>query len=276
MQVEGRHRPTRAGSLVAVEGDHDHRAAVALDEAGGDDADHAGMPSLASDDVPAGLAALGGASLDGRDGRAHDVGLDRLALAVPLLETTRERLGLGTVAGEQEVERLARMPEAARGIDPRPEAEPEVGGAQARTIDAGHLHQRRQAGTLATREAAQTGPDEGAVLVTQLDDVGDRRERDEVEAALQLYRRLARPQPARPQRLRELEHDARPAQLAEGVRVLVRASRAHQRRLGQHGPRPVVIADHDREPPCVCVGNRRRRGEAAVDAQDESCALVGQ
>ena len=262
VQVERRDRATRARSLIAVERDHDHRAAVALDEPGRDDADHARVPPLAGDDVAASLAALGRTSLDRGDGRAQDVGLDRLALAVPLLETPRERLGLCAVAREQEVERLARMAEPAGGVDPRAEAEPEVGGAQARTIDAGHLHQRRQPGSLAACEATQAGAHERAVLVAQLDHVGDRREGDEIEAALQLDGRLGRAEPARPQRLRELEHDPRPAQLAERVGVLVRAARAHQGRLGQHGPRPVVVADRRPRVPGRARGRPHRQPRA--------------
>ena len=276
VQVERRDRAPRARPALAVERDDDDGAAVALDEARGDDADHARVPALAGDDEGARLALLGRARLDRGDGGAHDLALDRLALAVPLLEPPRERIGLCAIAGEQQVERLARMAEPPCRVDARAETEAEVGRLQARAIDARDLHQRREARALAAGEPAQPGTHERAVLVAQLDDVGDRREGDEVEHAQELDRRLGRAEPARPERLSELEDHAGAAQLGERVQLLVGPARADERHVRQLGARAVVVADDDGDAARLRVGDRLVGREAAVDAQDQRRTLVGE
>ena len=71
-------------------GDEHDRAVEALDEPRGDDADHALVPVLAREDVAAAAALPLGQRLDERDRLAQDPVLDRLALAVQLLELCRE------------------------------------------------------------------------------------------------------------------------------------------------------------------------------------------
>ena len=77
------------------------------------------------------------------------------------------------------------MAEPAGGVDPRREPEADRAGVDRRRVDARDAHQRPQPRLLRARERAQAGDRERAVLVDERDDVGDRRERDEVEVAAQ-------------------------------------------------------------------------------------------
>ena len=76
-------------SRPSVAGDQDDGPVEALDEARGDDPDHALVPVLARDDVAAPAALRLGPRLDLGDRLAQDPVLDRLALAVQLLELAR-------------------------------------------------------------------------------------------------------------------------------------------------------------------------------------------
>ena len=158
-----------------------------------------------------------GPRLDLGDRLAHDAALDRLPLVVQLLERVREPARVVGVVGEQQLERGARMAEPAGGVDAR--AEPEADGARVDRgrVDARDAHQRLQADLLRARERAQAGDRHAAVLVEQRDDVGDRRQRDEVEMALRDLRVDAE------ERLAELVDDAGAAQLGE--RIVGRARR---------------------------------------------------
>src|SRR3981081_4283944 len=76
------------------------------------------------------------------------------------------------------------MPRPAGGVDARPQPEAARTRIDRRRVDAGYAHQRLQTGLLRTRERAQTADRKRAILVEQRHDVGDRRERDEVEMPL--------------------------------------------------------------------------------------------
>ena len=177
----------------------------ALDEPRRDDADHALVPVRVGEDVAVTAPLRLGPLVDLRDRRAEDPVLDGLPLAVHLLEPLREPPRFVRVVGEQQLERLARMPEPAGGVDPR--REPEADGALVddRGIDVRDAHQRAQPRLLRPRERAQPGARERAVLVDERHDVGDRREADQVGV---LVDRDA-------ERLRELRDDAGAAELRE-------------------------------------------------------------
>ena len=91
-------------------------------------------------------------------------------------------------------------------------------------------HQRLEARLLGLGEAPQPEQRERAVLVDERDDVGDGRERDDVEVALEKRMRRAE------QRLGELPDDARAAETGERVVALQgrddRARRIAPRRAG--------------------------------------------
>ena len=98
------------------------------------------------------------------------------------------------------------MAEPAGGVDPRREPEADGTGVDARRIDGRRAHERLQARLLRAGERAQPRARERAVLVEQRDDVGDRRERDEVEV----------PVDVRAERAEQLVDDAGPTELGNG------------------------------------------------------------
>ena len=219
--------------------------------------------SASASDVPVAALLRLGPLADLRDRRAEDPVLHGLPLAVHLLEPLREPPRLVRVVGEQQLERLARMPEPAGGVDAR--REPEADGALVddRGIDVRDAHQRAQPGLLRPRERAQPGACEGAVLVHERHDVGDRREPDQVGV---LVDRDA-------ERLRELRDDAGAAELLKGI---VGRTRRDDRTVGKRLTRAVVIRDDDLEAVRLRAGDLLDGGDAAVDGQDEPAALVGE
>src|SRR6266542_3376560 len=191
-----------------------------------------------------------GPRLDLLDRRAQDPVLDGLPLAVHVLETKGETLCLRRVVRQQQLERLARMTETPRGVDTRREAEADGAFVDRGGIDACDLHQGAQPGLLRARERAKTGAREGAVLVDQRHDVGDRRESDQV---LVLRDGLA-------ERLGELRHDAGAAEL--GKRVLGRTRGDHWA-VRELVARPVVVGE-DETAAVVREAVERLAGEAVA------------
>ena len=147
-----------------------------------------------------------------------------------------------------------------RGASRKPTAPSSTVGG----IDARGAHERSEAGSLRARELPEPGDRERAVLVDERHDVGDGRERDEVEVSLE---RIVR------ERLEELEHDAGPAELRERVR---RRPRRDHRAVRQLVSRPVVIGDDDLQAEPPRRGDLVDRGDAAIDGEHEPVALVGE
>ena len=188
------------------------------------------MPAFAGDDVRAAAALRLRPLVDLRRRLAEDARLDGLPLAVQLLEVVREPFRLVGVVGEEQLERGARVAEAARGVDARAEPEAARARVDGRRVDAGRAHQRLQARLLRAGERPQPRDRERAVLVEERHDVGDRREGDEVEVALRDLGVDAE------ERLAELVDDARAAELGERIvgrpRRDDRGSRAAPARAG--------------------------------------------
>ena len=179
----------------------------------------------------------------------------------------REPAGLVLVLGEQQLERGARAAQAARRVDPRREPEPDGALVDPRRIDARDLHQRPEPRLLRACERAEAGERERAVLVDERNDVGDRRERDQVEVPRE--RLVTRAE----QRLAELVDDARAAELGERV---VGGPRGDDGAVRERLARPVMVRDDDLEPARPRLGDLLDRGHAAVDGEDEPAALVGE
>ena len=178
-QVEAGDRAARARALVAVERDQHGRAVVALGEAGGDDADHPGMPALGREHVRGGARAA--LLAQQRLGLEADARLDVAALRIDGVELRRDGARPLRVGGQQQLEPGVGAVEAAGGVEPRREAEADRALVDEARVDARDVHQRAQPRLARAREAAQAGADEPAVLAGERDDVGDRGERDEVE-----------------------------------------------------------------------------------------------
>ncbi len=175
--------------------------------------------------------------------------------------------GFRVVLGQQKLERLARMAEASCRVEARRKPEPDGSRVDRRRVNAGASHQRAEARLRRARKRAQPGDRERAVLVEERDDVGDRRERDEVEVTARNLGVDAE------QRLPELVDDAGPAQLRE--RVVGGAGR-DDRAVGKRLGRPVVVGDDDVQPPLLRLGDLGGGGDPAVDGEDEPAAVVRQ
>ena len=223
------------------------------------------MPVGPCDGVGAAGALLLRPRLDLRHCLAEDPAFDRLALAVQLLERGGEPACLRLVGGEEELECLARVPEAPGSVQAGREAEADSAGVDGGRVDAGTLHERAQPGLRCAREGAQPGDRERAVLVDQWDDVGDRGERDEVKMTPGDVGVDAE------ERLPELVHDSCPTELGERVR---RRARSDDGTVGQRLGRAVMVGDEDVEPPFSRLGDLGDGRDSAVDGEDEPAALV--
>ena len=141
------------------------------------------MPVLAPDDVAAATSSCLGPLFDLCDRRPQDLVLDRLTVAIQILEPVGEAPCLLDLIRHEEFQCGARMAEPARSVDAgrQPEADlPSVDGGR---IDVRNLHQRAQSRLLCPRQRSQSRDRQRAVLAHQRHDVGDRRERNEIEVA---------------------------------------------------------------------------------------------
>ena len=229
MEVEVRDRAARSLPALAASRDEHHWPMEPLDEARRDDPDHPFVPALVPQDVAPALSFHGGQRLDARDRLPQDPLLDALTLAVQLLELAGELAGLRPIVRQEQLEREVGSPEPAGGVDARSEAEPDGGRVDGCRIDACRPHERLEARAARSRERPQPRGGERTVLVDERDDVGDRRQRDEVERTGD--RRVV----VAEQRAGERVHDARAAEL--GARVVRTGG---SRRSGSREARPPV------------------------------------
>ena len=221
--------------------------------------------SAPGDGVGAAGTRFGRPRLDLGDGLAEDPALHGLALAVQLLERVGEPPRLRLVLGEEQLERLPRVPEATGRVQARRKTEADGPGVDGGRVDAGALHERAKTGLRRAREGAQSGDGERSVLVDERNDVGDRRERDEVEMTTGNVGLDSE------QGLAQLEDHSRPAKLGERVRG--RAGR-DDRAVGQRLARPVMVGDDDVEPAFSRLGDLVDGRDPAVDGEDEPAAFV--
>ena len=238
---------------------------VALDEPRGDDPDHALVPVGAGHGVCAPGALVGRPGLDLGHGLAEDPALDGLPLTVQLLERCGEPAGLRLVLGEKQLERLPRVPEASGGIQAGSEPEAHRPGIDRGRIDSCALHERSEPGLRGAREGAQAGDGERSVLVDERDDVGDRREGDEVEMT------SGNLGVETEQGLAQLVDDSRPAELGE--RILGRAS-GDDGAVGQRLAGTVVVRDDDFEAARSRLRDLGGGRDAAVDREDEPATVL--
>ena len=234
----------------------------ALDEPRSDDPDHAAMPVGPREDVAARAALRLGPLLDLVERLAQNAILDLLPLAVQGLELAGQAFRFGRLVGEKQIERRARVAEASGCVDPGSEAEGDSTGVDSCRIHVRHAHERPQPRLARPRELPQAGDDQPPVLVEERDDVGDRRERDEVEVPLDAL--------GRAERLGELEDDAGPAQLGERI---VGWARGDDRAVRQSSAGPVMVGDDDFEARRLRLSDLFHRGDAAVDGEQQSASF---
>ncbi len=224
------------------------------------------MPSLARCD--------NGRALGVRFGQGHlqHRGLDGLAFAVEPVEIFGDAPRLDFVAHREEFRAERRVADPSAGIDPRSDQKAEVIGIR-RAAGAGDIEQSGEPRPAPRAHQSEALDDQGAVQARQRRDIGDRRQRHEIEAQKKIGLRPRRvPKAACAQNSvrgdQRHEYDARGAKLAE-AREIVLAVRIDHNRLGQDFRRLMMVEDDRVEteawpprpaPHGSSCRNRRRRG----------------
>ena len=262
MQVERADAASGAAARVAVERDDHARPVVALDHPRGHDPDHARVPPLPGEHVRGRLGVLGTGGL----GLEQDARLGVLALAVEEVELVGDVGRATLVVGQHELEGGIGPLEPAGGVQARREPEPERVLGRGTRLDAGDLHQRPQPRLRGARQRGQALAHEAAVLTLERHHVGHGCQADQIEV-LGEHVRVAPGDPEH--RLGELVRHGRGAQLRERV---VAERRMHDRAVGQLVGRPVVVGDDDLEPELARACDLGRRGDRAVDRDEQSRA----
>ena len=233
-----------APASAGLEADEDDRANELLGEARGDDPDDPGVPALTGENEAGCLGLLARQRGELALGVREHLALDVAALVVRAVELGRDLLGALLVGGQHQLDAGVGAIEASGGVDPRGEPEREVALVEALGNGPGGRDQRPHPGPPRPPRLGEPAADERAVLAAQRHQVGDRRERDEVELALACLGAV--------QRRRELVGDRRRAEL--GARV-AGDDRVQDRRVGELGSGLVVVGDDHVDP----GGARRRR-----------------
>ena len=131
--------------------------------------------------------------------------LHRLPFLVEAVERLGDRAGLDRIVRRQQPAAQRGVADPPAGIDARSDQEGQMEGVD-RLADARDAGQCRKPGILLLADRQQALDDEGAIDAVQRHHVADRRQRDEIEIAEQIGRRLAdaalaqlaaRPAPAR-------------------------------------------------------------------------------
>ena len=117
--------------------------------------------------------------------------LDGAALVVEPVELGGDAGGFARVLLQQQPHAEIGAPDAAAGIDARPEQEAEMPGLR-RAGQPRHVHQRGLPDVLAAAQRNQALGDEGAVEADQRHHVGDRAERDQMQQRQQVGLAAAR------------------------------------------------------------------------------------
>ncbi|MNY03083.1 hypothetical protein D3C86_1356840 [compost metagenome] len=258
--------------MVAVEGEQDDGACVGLDQARGDDADHAVVPVFLGEHDG---AVLGGVHLE--LGEHQGLGFDPLggllAQAVQPVELQGELARVVQGLGEEELEADLGMVHAAGGVDARPDPKADVArvdGGQA--VDVGDLGQRLDAGAGLGRDQVKAAPDERAVDAGQGGHVRDGADGDQVQEVRDsvagrgdlLEGRGEGVGDADPGEARHLGRAAAEARVDDGVG------------LGQHLGRGVVVGDDDLHAQGLGELDLLDRGDAVVHRDDQLEAPVGE
>ena len=232
-QIEPRDAARRAAApALAVESDQNDGPEVALDEPRGDDAHHPRMPVLAGEHQPGGIRELFGKLGAGAFGAGEHLELDLAPLAVRPLELGGDLGRPAVVGGEHQLDPGIGAIQAPGGVEPRCEPEGDIALVEPLADHRSRGHQRTQAGPGRSPRLGEPATDQGPVLPAQRDEVGDGRQRHEVE----LRRRGLGPS----QRGRQLVGDAGGAEVGERV---ARHLRVQDRARGQALARLVVVGD---------------------------------
>ena len=153
-------------------------------EARGDDADDAGVPSVAAHDDGAVSVGIKG-FLELGMGGFEDVLFQFLTFAVADIELVGQAAGVAWVFGDKQVQRGLGGVEASGGVEAWTETETHVGGHDGRD-DGGNIHEGAQALPFGLAQAHEAVADDDAVLTAQRGEVADGAHGGEIEKAAQI------------------------------------------------------------------------------------------
>ncbi len=179
MQIEHTDRPARALPFTALERDEHRGPAELFDDARRDDADDARVPPLFGEHDAVRRRQI---HLEHELARALERrAVDLLPRRVELLELPRDRICNGVALGEHQLDAAQRAAETSGGVEARRENEPDAARGERASLEARGANHRANAGAFGIVEELEPVAHQHAVLSAQRRDVGDRRERDEVE-----------------------------------------------------------------------------------------------
>lgn len=255
-------------------GPHQRRQPGRVEDAVGDDAEHAeGALGAAGEDHALAAPHL---RLDLAFECAHLALFDLAPFDVERVELGGERAGARRVGAAEQLEREFGPSHAAGGIEAWRQPEGDVLGAR-RAAHPRDADQLAQTGEAAAAERAQAFGDECAIRADERHHVGDGRDRDQAEGVDQEAAPIlgqrgggTAPQQAPGQ---QVGH-RRAAEVGEAA-VRRAQPRVQQRGAGRpHRAGRVVIDDHDLDPALAEPADRIDRGGAVVDRDDQAGAAA--
>jgi hypothetical protein len=234
-----------------------------LDHARRDDPDHARVPPLSREHEAVGGVEVDPVHLAARLASvARSTSWRRRLSSSSSRAISSARCSSSVVSSSTPVRPLAQPPDR---VEARREDEADAARGELPRVEPRRAHERAQAGVGRLGEELEAVAGEHAVLAAQRREVGDRRERDEVELAPHQRVLFA-------QRLgdgeRELERHAGRAEAAVGLGVVrpgrVRVEHGEARRHAAAVARQVVVADDHVDAGGAQVGHGAVRARAAV------------
>jgi hypothetical protein len=174
-------RPAAPLPDPALDRDEHRRPARVLDHARRDDPDHARVPPLSREHEAVGGVEVDPVHLAAR--LAERRAVDLLAAAVELLELAGDLERAVLVVGGEQLDAREAAPQPPDRVEARREDEADPAGGELPGVEPRRAHERAQAGVGRFGEELEAVAGEHAVLAAQGREVGDRRERDQVELA---------------------------------------------------------------------------------------------
>ena len=208
-QVVAGDAAARAAAGLALERDQDDRLVVALGEPRGDDADDPRVPALPRDHQRRVARVVRLLIAERLLGPAQDLLLGIAALAVAAVELGGDLARPLLVGGQHQLDAGVGAVEPPGGVDPRAQPEGEVALVEPLRLDLGDLEQRPHPRAAGLAQDLEAGAHQGPVLAAQRDQVGDGRQRHQVEVAAGAV--------LPDQRRRELVGDAGRAEVGAGI-----------------------------------------------------------
>ena len=278
-EIDAGDRAAGAGRLRPGERQRERRALEPLLEPGREQADDAGRPRFAGDDDR--RAAFLEAERHERFGlglgQRRD--LDLLADAVQPVELDRDRARFEVVGRGQEPDAEGRVADASAGVDARTDEKAQVIGPR-RSVGAGDVEQGRKPRTAPLAHDREPLDDKGAVEADQRHDVGDSRQRHEIERGDQVRGLASVPEARFAQRAvqRDERHidDACGAEMAQSGKIVLAVGIDQRQRLRQR-LRGLVMIEHDHvEAEPARELERLAADRSAIDRHDKLGAFGGE